>query len=452
MLWSMARGHIQQRGNGSYRVHVYAGRDPVTGKLQYLSGTAVTKAEAERLRTRLLHQVDEQRAPTTSATVGHLLDRFFEVADLEMTTRTTYEGYTRRNIRPVLGGLPARKLTAEVLDRFYAEMRRHGGGPCQRCRARQRGGLPVLRAGERYRLPRDPAGAPDRSHEPDCVNGRPLAPNSVRKLHFMLRAALGMAVRWGWLSHNPAELASPPQPHQRAPRPPTPEEVARLINTAWDQDPDFATLLWLAMVTGMRRGELCALRWLHVDLDVGELVIERSYVQRAGRRTEKDTKTHQARRIALDEATVELLGAHHKRAAELAALAGLTLQPSAYVFGPEPGGRTPPVPDSITQRFGRLARRLGVPTTLHGFRHYTATQLLAAGVDLRTVAGRLGHGGGGATTLRVYASFVPAPDRRAADLLGGMLPRPGIESGEVAAEAIPAPTAPTAGGVGRTGG
>jgi len=326
--------------------------------------------------------------------------------------------------------------------------RRHGGGPCQRCRVRARIGLPAMRAGERYRLPDDRQDARDRIHEPDCAKGRPLAPNSVRKLHFMLRAAFGMAVRWGWLTHNPAELASPPELSQRSPQPPMPEQVAELITAAWRQDEDFATLLWLAMTTGMRRGELCALRWLHVDLMTGDLLIERSFVQRAGQRKEKDTKTHQARRIALDEATVELLTAHRKRAEELAALAKLTLQPSAYVFSPDPGGGTPPVPDSITQRFGRLARRVGVPTSLHGFRHYTATQLLAAGVDLRTVAGRLGHGGGGATTLRVYASFVPAPDRRAADLLGGMLPRPGIESGEVAAEETPEPTAPPEGGGG----
>ena len=73
----------------------------------------------------------------------------------------------------------------------------------------------------------------------------------------------------------------------------------------------------------------------------------------------------------------------------------------------------------------RLAHRLGMPGRhLHEFRHYSATQLLAGGVDLRTVAGRLGHSGGGAVTLRVYASFVAAADRRAAELLGGSLPRP----------------------------
>src|SRR6266508_1015042 len=253
MLSGMSRGHIQERANGTYRVHVYAGRDPVTKQPIYLRGTAKDRREAERLRTKFLHQVDEQRAPNTSATLGYLLDRWFEVAELELTTRHAYEGYMRRTIRPVLGELPLRKVTVDVLDRFYADLRKHGAGPCQRCVARARRGESVLRAGERYRRPSDPQDAPELVHEPDCVNGRPLAPNSVRKVHFILRAALSLAVRWGWLGSNPAELASPPQFHQRSLRPPTPEDVAALINAAWSRDPDFGTLLWLAMTTGMRR-------------------------------------------------------------------------------------------------------------------------------------------------------------------------------------------------------
>src|SRR6266516_215629 len=133
--FGMARGHVSRRPNGTWRVLVYAGRDPVTKKPIYLTATGKTEAEAERLRTKLLHQVDEQRTPNTGTTVGHLLDRFFEVADLEMTTRLTYEGYTRRNIRPALGDLPLRKLTVDVLDRFYAQMRKHGGEPCERGRS-----------------------------------------------------------------------------------------------------------------------------------------------------------------------------------------------------------------------------------------------------------------------------------------------------------------------------
>lgn len=70
-----------------------------------------------------------------------------------------------------------------------------------------------------------------------------------------------------------------------------------------------------------------------------------------------------------------------------------------------------------------MATEAGVKTHIHALRHYSATELLTAGVDLRTVAGRLGHGGGGATTLRVYAAWVAASDRKAAEILGSRMPK-----------------------------
>lgn len=69
-----------------------------------------------------------------------------------------------------------------------------------------------------------------------------------------------------------------------------------------------------------------------------------------------------------------------------------------------------------------MAERLGIKTTLHNLRHYSATELISAGVDLRTVAGRLGHSGGGATTLRRYAAWVAEADQRAAITLKGRMP------------------------------
>ncbi|WP_231104621.1 tyrosine-type recombinase/integrase [Haloechinothrix halophila] len=71
-----------------------------------------------------------------------------------------------------------------------------------------------------------------------------------------------------------------------------------------------------------------------------------------------------------------------------------------------------------------MCQKIGIDSQIHALRHYSATELLAAGVDLRAVAGRLGHGGGGATTLRVYAAWVTESDRRAADILGSRMQRP----------------------------
>lgn len=380
----MPRGHIQRRQNGTFRVFVEGGRDPFTGKRRQVTATAKTEDEAERLLTRLQAQVDQGRQSTSGVTVAHLLRRWLEVADLEMTTRIVNEGYVTRTIEPALGDLRLAKLTPDVLDSFYSHLRARGG-----------------------------------------VGGRPLAPGTVRKIHFILQAACGYAVRWGWLPSNPAGLASPPKFVQREVRPPTPEELGRLLEAAWAADPDFGTLLWLDFTTGARRAELCGLRWSRIDLERREVLFVRNYVQRGRHHKEKDTKTHQSRRLALDDVTIEILTEHLKRSRTRAAACGVELPAAAYVFSPHPDGHAPLAPDSVSQRVRRLSRRLGMAAHLHQLRHYSATQLLAAGVDLRTVAGRLGHGGGGSTTLRVYAHFLAAPDCRAAELIGRSLPRPG---------------------------
>src|SRR3954469_13972955 len=99
----------------------YAGFDPVPGKRHYLDEVVPAgrgaAAEAEKVRTRLLHEVDERRNPKTWATVNQLLDRYLETLDAEPTTRTRYEGIIRIHVRPALGSLPLSRLDSEILDR-----------------------------------------------------------------------------------------------------------------------------------------------------------------------------------------------------------------------------------------------------------------------------------------------------------------------------------------------
>lgn len=113
---------------------------------------------------------------------------------------------------------------------------------------------------------------------------------------------------------------------------------------------------------------------------------------------------------------------------------GIELSPKVFVFSPVPDGLTAINPDTVTQRYERMAERLGIVTALKHLRHYNATELITSGVDPRTVGGRLGHGGGGTTTLKVYTAWSAEADQRAAaNAPVRMPPRPGrkTQEGEV---------------------
>jgi integrase len=140
---------------------------------------------------------------------------------------------------------------------------------------------------------------------------------------------------------------------------------------------------------------------------------------------EKETKTGQRRKVALDPETLALLTQHRELWEQRCADLGCTLDDDTFVFSPAPDGSAPYAPRSLTQRYRRMATKLMLRSTrLHSLRHYSATELVAAGVDLRTVAGRLGHGSGGATTLTVYGAWVDEADRRAATTIVNVMPKP----------------------------
>jgi integrase len=279
-----ARGRIEQLPSGSLRVTVYAGIDPVSKRRHYLREVVPAGpragAEAEKVMRRLASQVDERRHPRTAATVDQLLDRHFALVTLERSTIATYQGYANKHIRPLVGHVQVGSLDADLFDSFYGELRR-----CrQHC---DRTKFVEHRTAEEHACD-----GRCRSHE--C---RPLGASTIRQIHFILSGALKRAVRWRWIATNPITQAEPPSAPKPNPRPPTASEAAHILAEAWS-DPDWGMLVWLAMVTGMRRGELCGIRWRHLDLPTGVLRLDRSIGQRSGQMWEKDTKTHQQRRIA----------------------------------------------------------------------------------------------------------------------------------------------------------
>ena len=244
-----------------------------------------------------------------------------------------------------------------------------------------------------------------------------MKPNTLRGIHGILSGAFAAAQRWEWADRNPAESAKPPA-HSRKAIPATPpEDVAKVIAAARPFSAALSLYLWLVAVTGVRRGELCALQIRDIDLGRGLLHIAFNYVVRGGRRVRKDTKTHQDRWVAVDPDTCALIKDHLEEIRAALAVVGIELADDAYLFSNDPVHARPWNPDWATHKVADAAAGAGVGLDIKGLRHYTASQLLAASFDLRNTAARLGHSGGGATTLRHYADPVSEVDRRAASYL-----------------------------------
>lgn len=376
----MGQGHIRLRKGvkgDTWEVRAYAGRHPETGKKRYVTRTVRGgKRDAQRVLTQLLGDIDRGAYGGPDVTMVDLFQRWQESAwaDWSPSTSAAYDVYLRCHIVPALGRTMVRDLRTADLDALYGRLRSKG-----------------------------------------------LAPASVAKAHNIIRRALAQAVRWGWIQANPADHARRPRLEAAELHPPDADQVRALLARAIDDRPMFATYVQLAAATGARRGEVCALRWSDVDLEQGTVVIGRSIVHGSRAMAEKDTKTHRIRRMALDPATVQVLAAHRLRCKEAAFACGARLGPSAHLFSSDAACRKPWRPDTVTARFARLCRDAGVSgVRLHDLRHYVATSLLTAGVDIGTVAGRLGHANA-STTLNIYGHFQPAANWEAAATLARLL-------------------------------
>ncbi|MHB8318221.1 MAG: tyrosine-type recombinase/integrase [Acidimicrobiales bacterium] len=374
------RGSKRKLRDGVWELRLSLGRDPVTGSYRRVSksfhGTARQADDA-------LRDLIESQAPDSEvagATCGQLLDQWLEECermDLSPTTLRTYRAQIKQTIRPRLGSIRLSALTAKHLDDLYGAMR---------------------------------------------VQGK--SPKTIRNHHAIVSAALHQGVRWGWLRVNVAEMARPPRVSLRRVQAPSTDVVRKVVEVAEERDPRQAPLLMLAALTGMRRGELCALRWTDIDFELGVVEVSRSVVVVPGGLAEKSTKTDRSRKVALDPVALAVLSQHRTRARSWAEQAGVVPADDAFVFSPFVEATTPFRPDNVTSFFIRIRDAVGAPEVrLHDLRHFTATQLIGAGVDVRTVAGRLGHADP-SITLRVYSHVIEERDRAAAVIMGQVLAAP----------------------------
>lgn len=173
-------------------------------------------------------------------------------------------------------------------------------------------------------------------------------------------------------------------------------------------------LVALAVATGMRRGELCALRWKDVDFEAGKLQVERSLEQTKNGTRFKSPKTrHGRRRISLPAYMVSELRSHWRTLQEQRLALGLGKDDQEALVFRRPDG-SPLLPNSVTTEWRRLVAGLKLPKVpFHALRHTHASQLIASGMDVLSISRRIGHASP-SITLNVYGHLFNTTDDKAA--------------------------------------
>ena len=234
---------------------------------------------------------------------------------------------------------------------------------------------------------------------------RGLSAQTIQHTHRVLSEALSHGVQWGMVGRNVAALATPPRPQRRR------QEMwdARIINRFLEvsKDSRFHDIYQLAVLTGMRRGELVGLKWESVDLENGQLNVVNTLQRIDGiGLVEGQPKTPLSnRRIAISVRAQALLRNVRTRQLEQRLQAGPMWEKKGFVFT-QANGR-PVEPGKVTNDFSKIVRVNDLPgLTLKGLRHAHATLLLVAGVPAKVVSERLGHSNIG-ITMDIYSHVMP---------------------------------------------
>lgn len=370
-------GMIRRRESGRWEGRIVVGhKENGDSIFRYVSGDTqkemLDKLHRDMDAYRGVNLTEESRM-----TLAQWLDRWLETytaGTMRESTRRSYRTYVERYINPRLGDRVISGLTPADIQKLYTDLLEHG-----------------------------------RIHD-HPQQGHRLSGTMVRRIHAMLHSALKAAAQAHLIARNPTEGAALPRMEDRTRRVLTRAETERFLQTV-QADPVWYPFFYTELTTGLRKGELCGLRWEDFDEEAGTMAVRRTlHTQPGGTLTTGETKTYAGTRIiTLPASTAELLRQRQQDAC------------TPWIF-PDPLGDGGPIrPSSASYHLKRLLKAAGLPDIrFHDLRHTFATQALASGVDAKTLSGILGHTNA-SFTLDTYAHVTGEMQHQAARVVGDYL-------------------------------
>ena len=373
------RGHVYKRSKDSWTIVFDIGADPVTGKRRQRSrAVRGTKKDAERELSKEAVKLAEGRYFESSRiTFGKFLDQWltdYVASSVQATTEVRYRSIVERHLKPKLGSVPLSQLRPSHLTKVYGEWLHDG----------------------RY-------------------DGKGLSAQTVMHHHRVVSEALGHAVKWQFVQTNVALSVDPPKVRRTEMKTLDRDNVAKLLRSP---DPSrILPIVSFAVKTGMRQGEILALRWPDLDFERRVAEVRRTvrHLPRQGFVFSEPKSRMGRRSVSLPASLVEELRSLKASQAEGKLLLGSDYQDAGLVFCRSTG--LPRYATTLKRQFGRLLASSGVPgVRFHDLRHSHATLMLQQGIHPKVVSERLGHASI-QITLDTYSHVLPGLQDAAAERL-----------------------------------